>query len=42
VRTTEKHYAHFVKSTQDRLHAAVAKLDFSRRTGTGQVIPFPS
>lgn len=43
IKTTEKHYAHFVKSTQDRLLAAVSKLDFSKREATaGQLIPFPS
>jgi integrase/recombinase XerD len=43
IRTTEKHYAHFVKSTKKRLHEAVSKLDFSQKEATtGQVIPFPS
>lgn len=43
IKTTERHYAHFVKSTQERLHAAVSKLDFSRKEATGgQVIQFPS
>jgi integrase/recombinase XerD len=41
VRTTEKHYAHFVAAHQALLDAAAATLDFERGSGSGPLLVHP-